>query len=168
MLIYPIVWPPPPNPVCGGNDGRWAWLQRLPGIGRLLMAVARWRLLQCHCDQILVPIEHAIVVQLQRRDAGIEPIGGTFEDQVLWLISCAIAQEKDIVPPQIYRDDPCELLFWGAVDDLTPSVFSMLMYKVFGIRFEGGICSTLRECSVVDDLIAKCCARLAEMESNST
>ena len=85
-----------------------------------------------HYSDVLEPIEKQLVQQLTARPKQASQLSDSMHQQVVKLISDAVAYEKHIDPPAIHPCDPFQLLFWGAYDDWTPLVFALSFREQFG------------------------------------
>lgn len=79
----------------------------------------------------------------------------------------SIAQEKGLGSITIHPDDPVELLFWGAVDDMSPLVFALALQEELGIAlshedFEVFFKNHMTVSDVIAFCLARCHARTSE------
>jgi hypothetical protein len=82
---------------------------------------------------VLQPIERQIVQQLQSRHPATAWPNAPRRAEIVHMIGEAVAKEKAIDSIAIHPDDPIELLFWGAYDDMTPLHFAMALRTRFGV-----------------------------------
>lgn len=128
-LKPPKQWPPPIEPPPTDLE---RWWSRLPVIGLVPSWYLAGRRRNRYLWNVLEPIEKLIVAQLAARHDGYQWPSESHAE-IAHLISIAIGSEKHINPPTIIRDDPLDLLFWGAYDDMTPLAFSLAFKRRFGL-----------------------------------
>jgi hypothetical protein len=86
-------------------------------------------------QECLFPFEEDIVRQLSSRPSFQWYPPGSDDAEIVSALAEAISDEKGIELPSIHPDDPTELLFWGAYDDLTPLFFRMKISKRFTVEY---------------------------------
>lgn len=82
---------------------------------------------------MLEPIERQIVEQLQSRQSATAWPTSPRQAEIVRMIGESVAKEKSIDSIAVHPDDPIELLFWGAYDDMTPLQFAMALRNRFGV-----------------------------------
>lgn len=130
-LHFPSPWPPPASPE---GESSMSALRYIPIIGRVVgwwQGRRRWA---AHVSRVLMPIERQIVDQLAMRPRMTLWSNSPSRHQtVAQLMATAVAQEKGLSPVTVHPDDPVELLFWGAVDDMSLLRFALHLEKECGI-----------------------------------
>ena len=110
-------------------------------------------------NNLLASIEKQIVDQLTARSClnNLNNWPDSRRRQIAQLISDAIKAEKDLSNVQIHPNDPIELLFWGANDDMSALVFSLVLQKQYGIKLTSQDFHMLwRQHATTSDLIEFC------------
>ena len=126
-LEYPATWPPPLMPPTPSH-----LFHRIPIVGWLAWYLTWLRHAGKHQRTMLDPIAEEIIRQLNLRPTtGGWPIS-TEQRQIVKIISDAVCLEKGMdFPPALHPEDPCQLLFWGPFDDITPGIIRAELSKQF-------------------------------------
>jgi hypothetical protein len=140
------------------NEQSW---QGVPLIGWVIAAYLCHRRYRRHEREVLIPIERQIVEQLVRRRGATPCANGSLQTEVAQMVAEAVGKEKSIPQPAIHPEDPIELLFWGAYDDMSPLQFTIALRRRFGITVTSE--DITRYCQghwKVEDVINDCVTRI--------
>lgn len=155
-LQFPRPWPPPNCPFGTAQST----LEKIPIVGRLL---ARWRDRRrwwVHVREVLIPIEQQIVGQLLARSATSYWADSPPHQRIADLMATVIAEEKGLSHVVLHPDDPVELLFWGAYDDMSLLRFALRLRKECGVALSREEMEAVFEKHMtVSELIGFCLAK---------
>lgn len=132
-LECPATWPPPLMPPTPSHR-----FHRVPILGWLAAYMTWLRHTEKHQRTMLSPISEEIVRQLNLRPITSGWPVSTEQRQIVKIISDAVCLEKETdFPPALHPEDPCQLLFWGPFDDITPEIIRAELSKQFGFDWPG-------------------------------
>ena len=158
-LEFPCPWPPPD---CPSGANLRSMCMRVPFLGWLLDFWWQRHRHRLHISQVLMPIERQIVCQLIARSPTRFWINSPSQKRIVELIADAVAKEKGLQSIVLHPDDPIELLFWGAYDDMSPLRFVLELRKKYRITLSAeDVDSFFIKHMTVSDVISFCLTKSA-------
>lgn len=153
-LRYPSPWPPPVLPQSTRSK---SMIDRMPIIGWLIEQWRERHRRSVYLSQVLMPIQGQIVDQLRARPHNTLWSQSPCRQRIAEFIETAVAEEKGLASVTIHPDDPIELLFWGAEDDLSALRFALRLQKECGIMLSTSDLETfVRNHMTVSEVIESC------------
>jgi hypothetical protein len=138
-------------------------LKKIPIVGWLFAWWQDRRRWWVHVREVLIPIEQQIVGQLLARSATSYWADSPTHQRIADLMATVIADEKGLSHVVLHPDDPVELLFWGAYDDMTLLRFALRLRKEVGVVLSREEMAVVFERHMtVSELIAFCLAKTSQ------